>query len=785
MGGALHRLQVLIVGLILLLSGTIVVALIYLRPPAQGAYLVITPVPVAGTDGQVMPLPTQSTSAAQAAPRPSAPTPAERPQVLPAPAVPLLGFWASLGLALSRLSPLLLALLGAAGLLIASWRMVRRTRMAYTGQSVRMLLVAADPRTRAANRRVLRELHAQGQLPEELASAAGISARRWTVLPRLPALHRPAVSMPRLHRPVLRVPSVWRRLARRAPAFVPRLDFTPLPALPVDEQGRSILIDPLAIDVALPASEEIAEIQETAGVATAEGARDGGWSAEDRVLAVAGALATLWQERGLASRVTALDTSSRGGPGHVSVTIDPAPAEEEALLTLPDALAAQRGWQVRWTRQGGAALLVIKLDGSGAPPSRGPWLAPLLAHGRNHRTLRFFPLQTWRHLGLYGAGALEALHVVLTSLLYAQAPRELALAILDAGQVSPLYAGVAHAVAPPGDVSYALAALTQALRRGGHVEHVRPLLLVVVEPDEEALAALSQLLARLRQRGDAPLHLILVQERLQESGREFYAMLPALVSGPGQGNPAWLPGQHDWPQQGMARLAGRGVRLEGRALHVSEAEVFAVLGPLRREARDLPPVLWDNRAQRTPSLTSGVAPPPVTLDASRVETVDAGGSVEGTPDESANDGLPAPDTAAARDVPAAEVLPVEDAGAPVPLHPVWPRGPHDVDSAGIQALFARIAASPAITAGAKPGLTRNRLRALLPPEQRSLANQLYVWFDAAGLLADPSRPDLRWREPRALHSHEPAWIAVRLAATPIPAADDVATSQEGETRDVT
>lgn len=49
-----------------------------------------------------------------------------------------------------------------------------------------------------------------------------------------------------------------------------------------------------------------------------------------------------------------------------------------------------------------------------------------------------------------------------------------------------------------------------------------------------------------------------------------------------------------------------------------------------------------------------------------------------------------------------------------------------------------------------------------------------VWFDTAGILADPTKPrEHRLNQPRILRSADLAWLADRLKETPIPTADDV------------
>jgi hypothetical protein len=589
------------IGLTLLLASTVVVVLIYVRPPSQQTYLLVTPEPVGGQDRAATPAPTAATRAT--------------PTAVPEQAIEDSGAsdawrWITPSLAeypwVEQLDIRWAPWPGAAAcaaLLIVAGRVLRRPRMAYTGQSVRMLFASADKRTRTANQAVLRRLQIQGKLPSELAVAAGLGPRQPRhLLAQLTnacaTLHLPrrlramlkGVTRPRLalHRSPLPRILMWRRRSAAHAALA--LDFTPLPALPTDDKGRSILGEPPPLPVLSPDDEP-------APSKVDHGTRDDvavAWSAEDRALVVAAALQALWHEHTLVSPVLWMDTANRAGAASVVALTDPAPAEEERLLAVPDLLAARNsGWQARWTHQDGKVLLHVDGCDRGNPSAHGPLLIPLLTHGRASRLLRFVPLETWRILGLYGGNAAGALHLLLTSLLYAHSPFDLALAILDQGQVSPLYEGVAHRVIPLEDISTTVRLLTLAVRRFDARRKVRPMLLIVVEPDDAALATLTHLVASLGERPDVPLYLMVVQERLSAAGREIYARLPALITGRSTGSPALLPGQQEWPAGDEARFAGRGVRVSGRAQTLSEAEVASALASLPRVTASLPPVIWD------------------------------------------------------------------------------------------------------------------------------------------------------------------------------------------------
>lgn len=105
--------------------------------------------------------------------------------------------------------------------------------------------------------------------------------------------------------------------------------------------------------------------------------------------------------------------------------------------------------------------------------------------------------------------------------------------------------------------------------------------------------------------------------------------------------------------------------------------------------------------------------------------------------------------------------PAADGGAPS----LWPMGPGGMTSADVGELITRLRSDPAIVAATPPGVTKGRLRSIV---EGALADPLLVWLDAAGVLVEPTRPEVRWREPRLLRAEDDAAIAERLAATPLP-----------------
>jgi hypothetical protein len=817
MSGSLQRLEVLLVGAIMVVAGAVVAALLYLRPPGHQAYSAATAAPVSASAPTASVVPATAEAPVSTSPPPASATATPVVQAGEAiarlvPASLILTAW-----------PLLLVAGGALGLAFVLTRLVRRRRMAYTGQSVAMLLGTADAATRATNLRVMRALHEQGALTADLAAAAGL-ARRWQWPQRAPFL-LPKLTPPAVKRPRLALPT-------RRPRSVPRLDVPPVSPYTLEAPA-------LPARAAVPAgssSVEDATQPDTAASRVHSQKRNQGSSAEELALAVEVSLRRVWTCEGLRSTVLAVDTPLAPGTTTVTVTIDVVPDEEERLTALPDLVIAQRpAWRVSWSGGQPHGVLTIENVGHLSLPTSGlPLLAPLLQHGRGQNLMRSLPLDTWPHLGIYGGDALGALHQLLTAVLYSQAPSALALAIVDAGQVSPLYRGVAHQVDAPGDVRTICDVLAGAVRRGLCTDAVvRPLLLVVVEPDAAALAALTALLTRLRLHQRAPVHVILVQERLVSAGRELYALLPALITGGGQGRSSWLPGQYDaWPRQGTARLNAHRMRLEGRAVTRTEAEAAELLAPLRQEVSNLPPVLWDtalgpahavvciqtdthnDQPQGTGvevQASSGAEPAEAAASDDAVEPVaPAARSVLLTSGQESR--MPGTDLSqtplaaflqAAREQASLPPPPPQRPGEaasdtggtaePLPAHTsevvslnradetgsAWPAGPPPLGHAALADLMARVVTSPLVTEGAanERGLTKNRvaelLRDLPKAQARDTATVLMAWFDLAGLLAPPDRPG-RLRHPRALAISQLEEIAARLAATPIPDATTVA-----------
>ena len=481
-----------------------------------------------------------------------------------------------------------LAVMSAAPLLLLRFR---KRRMTYTNQTIKQLLAASDTITRASNLRVLRGLAAQGALTSELATAAGIKQK----LPRrqLLQLRYPRPRLPVITRPALSIPAVrWPRRLRLAQWWHIR---------------RSNVLLAGAVRAVLRKGRRHARqslVTERAEIGCVDGAdASDAWTAAERAQAAVAVIVQIWRDLRLRSIVTAVDTARTPGSGTVMICIDLHPDDDGRLDDLPARIKEERPtWRAAWRHN--LLSVVVHTAGTLAPVG-GALLLPVLNHGRGGRLTRFLPLASCRHLGLYGTDALRTVHAMLGELLFAQPPADLALMLIDQGELTPLYRDVAHLVPALPDGEAALARLADLLRpHSPHVDaltQARPLVLVVVEPDPDRLQVLATIIARLRTAPEAPLHVLLVQERRRDAGRELYARLPALVTGTGLGRAALLPGGIGWPKQSAARLAWQTMRLEGHPLSLDDSALAAMVAQLSGTRTGLRPTVWDYHAAREPA----------------------------------------------------------------------------------------------------------------------------------------------------------------------------------------
>jgi len=219
----------------------------------------------------------------------------------------------------------------------------------------------------------------------------------------------------------------------------------------------------------------------------------------------------------------------------VHLMIDAHPGETELLAALPERVkTALPGAQAQWRQTTHAqAVLTCVIPGNLPTTQIGRLLLPVGQHEpvsrlptihRGAPAISFLPLRTWRHIGFYGGKAIDTASSALVSLLYAEAPAALAVTIIDQGQISAYYKGAPHLVPMPGSATESLIALGRAMRRIAESDGVvRPLLIVLVEPDASTFAAYDDLITRLARHPAAPVYTLLVQHRLPEFHRWRHA----------------------------------------------------------------------------------------------------------------------------------------------------------------------------------------------------------------------------------------------------------------------
>lgn len=215
----------------------------------------------------------------------------------------------------------------------------------------------------------------------------------------------------------------------------------------------------------------------------------------------------------------------------VYLMIDAHPGETELLAALPERVkTALPGAQAQWRQTSHAqAVLTCVIPGNLPTTQSGRLLLPVGQHEpvsrlptihRGAPAISFLPLRTWRHIGFYGGKAIDTASSALVNLLYAEAPAALAVTIIDQGQISAYYKGAPHLVPMPGSATESLIALGRAMRHVAESDGaIRPLLIVLVEPDAPTFAAYDDLIARLAWYPAAPVYTLLVQRRLPETNR--------------------------------------------------------------------------------------------------------------------------------------------------------------------------------------------------------------------------------------------------------------------------
>lgn len=116
----------------------------------------------------------------------------------------------------------------------------------------------------------------------------------------------------------------------------------------------------------------------------------------------------------------------------------------------------------------------------------------------------------------------------------------------------------------------------------------------------------------------------------------------------------------------------------------------------------------------------------------------------------------------------APAMPVDFADNAVLSSPSTAPSPSESSALSVERLetiVAQLATAPTITAVTPPGVTRGRISAILPPEERHHAALIMERLDRAGVLVEPRSEALRWREPRPFRSDDIDWIVAQVRST--------------------
>lgn len=333
-------------------------------------------------------------------------------------------------------------------------------------------------------------------------------------------------------------------------------------------------------------------------------------AADDPMLTTDGAAAAVatvldvYERHGLTqSEVMFAETRVERQRAQVRLIIATHPDDARALEDLPDQIQTTiPGSRAQWQRTAQTQpVLMITMRGRVPTMPGGHLLLPvarrlpgvrLPAINRSAPAVSFLPLRTWRHIRFYGGKAVDSASAAIIDLLYAEAPDALAVTILDHGQISSLCQGAPHLVPMPGAAADALNALGRSARSALPSDTtVRPVLIVIVEPDATLLNVYGDLTTRLLRRPDAPVYTMLVQTRAPEVTQRLPPSLPAVITSGGSGR---LPGAGDAPSPGKVRILTPHLRLE-RHCHVYDAARLAALSGVLRagSVQSLRPTVWD------------------------------------------------------------------------------------------------------------------------------------------------------------------------------------------------
>jgi hypothetical protein len=344
MGSALQRLEILLIGLVLMIAGAVVAILMIVHPSTPTALVSASPTPIATIPAVALTRTISAAATTVPAPTPALIGTAASLSALAPTRVPRSGSASELpGRMLTvNLWPMMLLIVGLIGLPLAARRFRRRRMSSYTNQNVSQLLAAADAETRATNLRVMRTLAQQGALPAALAAAAGIDLKTFAKQPHRRFVLPPRVTLPHVTFPALALPTLRRPawLRRRALRQMPINSPSPT-AQTINHPGDSNNCNGAWPAVARAETQSETAHAETRTIETGErpqtnmpGAADRSdsivdWTAEDRALVAAAALADLWTDKAIKSPILAIDTTTVKRDTSVLITLDEHPGEEQ------------------------------------------------------------------------------------------------------------------------------------------------------------------------------------------------------------------------------------------------------------------------------------------------------------------------------------------------------------------------------------------------------------------------------------------------------------------------
>lgn len=200
------------------------------------------------------------------------------------------------------------------------------------------------------------------------------------------------------------------------------------------------------------------------------------------------------------------------------------PAERNAGHEVSDRMrAVHPAWPA--TANGAEISVEVGGDHHGAGQQL---VLPALQTGEHGPWTYYLYASATHGLAIMGAGAVDVLHGVLADMVCMYPPAQLGLTLLGEHEAE-LYRAAPQWVEPPTMAPTAIERLEQVVAAGVASAAFRPLLLAVVEPDDELVRALSALEHRLAALRTPPVVLLVAAERPSTQLRAFASALPLLA----------------------------------------------------------------------------------------------------------------------------------------------------------------------------------------------------------------------------------------------------------------